>query len=221
MSCRRDARRCRPRDARERRDELMERIRGACAEGRQAYWVCTLIEEATKSSRRRRRHLRGAVEALPELRIGLVHGRMKPTRSGTMRRSSGASIDAAGRDHRDRGRRRRAQCRADDHRERRAPRPRAVAPVARPRGSRQRREQLRAAVPVAAVAIARQRSKTMRQTHDGFVIAEKDLELRGPGELLGTRQTGLAVPRGRPRPRCRPVAAGAGSGGRDAALACG
>jgi len=41
-------------------------------------------------------------------------------------------------------------------------------------------------------ALARQRLETMRQTHDGFVIAEKDLELRGPGELLGTRQTGLA-----------------------------
>jgi ATP-dependent DNA helicase RecG len=41
-------------------------------------------------------------------------------------------------------------------------------------------------------ALARERLETMRQTHDGFVIAEKDLELRGPGELLGTRQTGLA-----------------------------
>ena len=41
-------------------------------------------------------------------------------------------------------------------------------------------------------AMARQRLETMRQTSDGFVIAEKDLELRGPGELLGTRQTGLA-----------------------------
>jgi ATP-dependent DNA helicase RecG len=40
--------------------------------------------------------------------------------------------------------------------------------------------------------LAKQRLETMRQTHDGFVIAEKDLELRGPGELLGTRQTGLA-----------------------------
>ena len=42
-------------------------------------------------------------------------------------------------------------------------------------------------------ALARQRLETMRQTNDGFVIAEKDLELRGPGELLGTRQTGLAA----------------------------
>src|SRR5690606_5741447 len=42
-------------------------------------------------------------------------------------------------------------------------------------------------------AMARQRLETMRQTSDGFVIAEKDLELRGPGELLGTRQTGLAA----------------------------
>ena len=42
-------------------------------------------------------------------------------------------------------------------------------------------------------ALARQRLETMRETHDGFVIAEKDLELRGPGELLGTRQTGLAA----------------------------
>src|SRR3546814_11882419 len=41
--------------------------------------------------------------------------------------------------------------------------------------------------------MARQRLETMRETNDGFVIAEKDLELRGPGELLGTRQTGLAM----------------------------
>jgi ATP-dependent DNA helicase RecG len=41
--------------------------------------------------------------------------------------------------------------------------------------------------------MAKARLATMRQTHDGFVIAEKDLELRGPGELLGTRQTGLAL----------------------------
>jgi ATP-dependent DNA helicase RecG len=42
-------------------------------------------------------------------------------------------------------------------------------------------------------ALARQRLETMRETNDGFVIAEKDLALRGPGELLGTRQTGLAA----------------------------
>ncbi len=41
--------------------------------------------------------------------------------------------------------------------------------------------------------MAKQRLATMRETNDGFVIAEKDLELRGPGELLGTRQTGLAT----------------------------
>ena len=69
-----------------RRDEVVERIRLACAEGRQVYWVCTLIEEsedarpAAHASRRRprRRPTRRLSLALPELRVGLLHGRMKP-----------------------------------------------------------------------------------------------------------------------------------------------
>jgi ATP-dependent DNA helicase RecG len=76
-----------------RRDELVERVRAACAEGRQAYWVCTLIEESDDAARRRPRshrpaRLRAAAQ-LPELRIGLVHGRMKAAqKQSTMRTRS-------------------------------------------------------------------------------------------------------------------------------------
>ena len=63
----------------ERRPELVERIRAACAEGRQAYWVCTLIDDSDEVDRAGRAdHVRDAVRAqLPDVRVGLVHGRMK------------------------------------------------------------------------------------------------------------------------------------------------
>ncbi len=70
----------------ERRGELVERIRHACAEGRQAYWVCTLIEESeTLQAQAAEVTCEELQAALPELRIGLLHGRMKPAdKSATM-----------------------------------------------------------------------------------------------------------------------------------------
>ncbi|MDH5822904.1 ATP-dependent DNA helicase RecG [Luteimonas sp. RD2P54] len=192
----------------ERRPELIERIRGACAEGRQAYWVCTLIDEdATRPSPATRGGPPGDVvaqaaqstfealgKALPELRVGLVHGRMKPAdKQLAMRRFKEGGIDLlvattvieVGVD---------------------VPNASLMIIENAERLGLSQLHQLRGRVGRGSAAsscvllyqpplsqMARQRLATMRATGDGFVIAQKDLELRGPGELLGTRQTGLAA----------------------------
>ena len=179
----------------ERRPELVERIRAACAEGRQAYWVCTLIEDSDEVVAQAAQGTYEALSAqLPELRIGLVHGRMKPgEKQQTMRAFKAGDIDLlvattvieVGVD---------------------VPNASLMIVENAERLGLAQLHQLRGRVGRGAAAsncvllyqaplslMARQRLATMRETNDGFVIAEKDLELRGPGELLGTRQTGLAV----------------------------
>jgi len=177
----------------ERRPELVERIRAACAEGRQAYWVCTLIDDSDEVVAQA---AQGTYEALsvqlPELRVGLVHGRMKQTdKQQTMRAFKAGDIDLlvattvieVGVD---------------------VPNASLMIVENAERLGLAQLHQLRGRVGRGAAAsncvllyqaplslMARQRLATMRETSDGFVIAEKDLELRGPGELLGTRQTGL------------------------------
>jgi ATP-dependent DNA helicase RecG len=154
----------------ERRPELVERIRSACAEGRQAYWVCTLIDDSDEVVAQAAQSTHEALsKALPQLRVGLVHGRMKAAqKQDTMRAFKDGALDLL------------------------------VATTVIEVG---------VDVPNASLMIVenaerlglsqlhqlRGRVETMRETNDGFVIAEKDLELRGPGELLGTRQTGLAT----------------------------
>jgi ATP-dependent DNA helicase RecG len=90
---------------------VIERMRAACAEGRQAYWVCTLIEESDEAGGAGRAEpRREARRALPELRVGLVHGRMKAARKeATMAAFKAGETRPAGGDHGDRGRRGRAQ----------------------------------------------------------------------------------------------------------------
>ena len=193
----------------ERRAELIERIRAACAEGRQAYWVCTLIDEETdkpslgsagSASARMPVEAQSAIALhaslaaqLPELRVGLVHGRMKPAeKQATMRAFKNAALDVlvattvieVGVDVP------RASLMLIENAERLG-----LAQLHQLRGRVGRGVEASTCVllyqpPLSAMA--RQRIDTMRRTTDGFVIAQKDLELRGPGELLGTRQTGLA-----------------------------
>jgi len=91
----------------------------------------------------------------------------------------------------DRGRRRRAEREPDGDRERRAHGPRTAAPAARPRRPRHGREHLRAALCPTPHPLARERLASCADTNDGFEVSRRDLELRGPGELLRTRQTGL------------------------------
>jgi ATP-dependent DNA helicase RecG len=179
----------------ERRPELVERIRNACAEGRQAYWVCTLIDDSDEVVAQAAQSTFEALSAaLPELRIGLVHGRMKPAvKQATMRAFKDGALDLlvattvieVGVDVAN------ASLMIVENAERLG-----LAQLHQLRGRVGRGSAASSCVllyqsPLSL--LARQRLETMRQTHDGFVIAEKDLELRGPGELLGTRQTGLAA----------------------------
>jgi len=178
----------------ERRPELVERIRVACAEGRQAYWVCTLIDESDEVIATAAQATYEALSAqLPGLRVGLVHGRMKATeKQAAMRAFKHGEIDLlvattvieVGVDVPN------ASLMIIENAERLG-----LAQLHQLRGRVGRGSAASSCVlmyqpPLSAMA--RQRLETMRQTSDGFVIAEKDLELRGPGELLGTRQTGLA-----------------------------
>jgi ATP-dependent DNA helicase RecG len=179
----------------ERRPELVERIRAACAEGRQAYWVCTLIDDSDEVVAQAAQTTYEQLSAsLPELRIALVHGRMKAAeKQATMRAFKQGDVDLlvattvieVGVD---------------------VPNASLMIIENAERLGLAQLHQLRGRVGRGATAsncvllyqpplsmMARHRLATMRQTNDGFVIAEKDLELRGPGELLGTRQTGLAT----------------------------
>jgi ATP-dependent DNA helicase RecG len=177
----------------ERRPELVERIRKACAERRQAYWVCTLIDDSDEVVAQAAQSTFEALSAaLPELRIGLVHGRMKAAdKQATMRAFKDGTLDLlvattvieVGVDVPN------ASLMIIENAERLG-----LAQLHQLRGRVGRGSAASSCVllyqPPLSL-LARQRLETMRETNDGFVIAEKDLQLRGPGELLGTRQTGL------------------------------
>ncbi|AEO43526.1 ATP-dependent DNA helicase RecG [Xanthomonas campestris pv. zingibericola] len=192
----------------ERRPELVERIRAACAEGRQAYWVCTLIEESEEPEKGAQGQQGGPprIEAqaaevtfealsaqLPGVRVALVHGRMKPAekqkamldfKQGRSDLLVATTVIEVGVDVPN------ASLMIIENAERLG-----LAQLHQLRGRVGRGAAASSCVLLYQAPLsmmARQRLETMRQTNDGFVIAEKDLELRGPGELLGTRQTGLA-----------------------------
>ncbi|NJC48809.1 UNVERIFIED_ORG: ATP-dependent DNA helicase RecG [Xanthomonas campestris] len=190
----------------ERRPDLVERIRAACAEGRQAYWVCTLIEESEEPGkgappggppRIEAQAAEATFEALsaqlPGVRVALVHGRMKAAekqkamldfKQGLTDLLVATTVIEVGVDVPN------ASLMIIENAERLG-----LAQLHQLRGRVGRGAAASSCVLLYQAPLsmmARQRLETMRQTNDGFVIAEKDLELRGPGELLGTRQTGLA-----------------------------
>lgn len=176
-----------------RRDEVVERVRRACGEGRQAYWVCTLIEESEalqcQAAEVTAQTLR---DALPELRIGLVHGRMKAAEKGqVMAQFKAAELDLlvattvieVGVDVPN------ASLMIIENPERLG-----LAQLHQLRGRVGRGSVESYCVLMYHAPLSRQgreRLAVMRESTDGFRIAEKDLELRGPGEVLGTRQTGM------------------------------
>ena len=179
----------------ERRPDLVERIRGACAQGRQVYWVCTLIDESDEITAQAAQTTFDELTAqLPGVRVGFVHGRMKPAdKQSAMRAFKDCAIDLlvattvieVGVDVPN------ASLMIVENAERLG-----LAQLHQLRGRVGRGSAASSCVLLYRAPLsqlARQRLETMRETSDGFVIAEKDLELRGPGELLGTRQTGLAV----------------------------
>jgi len=178
----------------DRREAVIQRVGAACLAGRQAYWVCTAIEESDFLDLEAAEATKDAIgEALPEVRIGLVHGRMKATekaevmakfKSGAIQLLVATTVIEVGVDVPN------ASLMIIDNAERLG-----LAQL----------HQLRGRVGRGAVEshclllyrqplseTARERLQVMQQTHDGFVIAEADLRIRGPGELLGTRQTGMA-----------------------------
>jgi ATP-dependent DNA helicase RecG len=176
-----------------RRFEVVERVRAACAEGRQAYWVCTLIEESEELTCQAAESTYEELgSALGELRVGLIHGRMKPAekaeimaefKAGNLQLLVATTVIEVGVDVPN------ASLMIIENPERLG-----LAQLHQLRGGVGRGPAVTNCVllsPPPLSQIGRERLGIMRETNDGFIIAEKDLELRGPGEMLGTRQTGL------------------------------
>jgi ATP-dependent DNA helicase RecG len=177
----------------ERRDDIISRINHICSEGRQVYWVCTLIEESeTLQCETAIETADTLKEKLDSVNVSLIHGRMKTNEKESIMQAfkegkidllvattvievgvdvpnaSLMIIDNAERFglsqlHQLRGRVGRGEIKSD-----------CILMYQSPLGD-----------------LARQRLEIMRTSSDGFIIAEKDLELRGPGEVLGTRQAGI------------------------------
>ncbi len=176
-----------------RRSEVVERVRAACREGRQVYWVCTLIEESEElTCQAAETSFSELSAALPEVRVGLIHGRMKPTekaavmdefKQGRLQLLVATTVIEVGVDVPN------ASLMIIENPERLG-----LAQLHQLRGRVGRGSAISHCVLLYQAPLSqlgRERLAIMRETTDGFVIAEKDLELRGPGEMLGTRQTGL------------------------------
>ena len=179
-----------------RRSDVIERIRQGCVnDGRQAYWVCTLIEESEVLQCQAAEDTALLLqEQLPELKVGLVHGRMKAIekqevmdcfKAGELHLLIATTVIEVGVD---------------------VPNSSLMVIENPERLGLAQLHQLRGRVGRGSVAsfcvllykaplskTATKRLAVLRESNDGFVIAEKDLEIRGAGELLGTRQTGLAL----------------------------
>jgi ATP-dependent DNA helicase RecG len=176
-----------------RRSDVVMRIRDACRQKRQAYWVCPLIEESELlNAQAAEQTVTALTEALPDLRIGLVHGRMSSVqKDAVMSEFKANSIDLlvattvieVGVD---------------------VPNASLMVIENAERLGLSQLHQLRGRVGRGSIEstcvllykpplneIARERLGVLRDTNDGFEVARRDLELRGPGELLGTKQTGL------------------------------
>ncbi len=177
----------------DKRERLIERIRVALKDGRQAYWVCPLIAESEQLEAEAAETTSETLKAqLPDFRIGLIHGRMKPAEkqevmsefvSGRIRLLVATTVIEVGVDVPN------ASLMIIENAERLG-----LSQLHQLRGRVGRGSDQSACVllykpPLGEIAKAR--LEVMRSTTDGFVIAEKDLELRGPGEVLGTRQTGM------------------------------
>jgi len=178
----------------EKRQPVIDRLRTAITNGRQVYWVCTLIEDSEKlqcmAAIATSQHLQ---EQLPNVRVGLVHGRMKAVEKElAMSRFKHGDIDLlvattvieVGVDVPN------ASLMIIENAERLGLSQLHQLRGRVGRGSVQAHCLLLYQSPLSAMAL--ERLGVMRSTCDGFVIAEKDLQLRGAGEVLGTRQTGYS-----------------------------
>jgi ATP-dependent DNA helicase RecG len=178
-----------------RRPEIVERIRRGCAEGRQAYWVCPLIEESEKLELQTAVALHAELtQALPELAVGLLHGRMKVDdkaavmaafAAGTVQLLVATTVIEVGVDVPN------ASLMVIEHSERFG-----LAQLHQLRGRVGRGAEesvcyLLFEEPLGEVAKAR--LKVIYESNDGFEIARADLAIRGPGEILGARQSGVPM----------------------------
>ncbi|MGJ8693082.1 MAG: ATP-dependent DNA helicase RecG [Thalassotalea sp.] len=178
-----------------RRDDVIARIKkGAVDDARQTYWVCTLIEESEVLQCQAAEDTATYLHAqLPELNIGLVHGRMKANdkqqvmeafKNGELHLLVATTVIEVGVD---------------------VPNASLMVIENPERLGLAQLHQLRGRVGRGSIAshcvlmykcplskTATKRLAVLRDSNDGFVIAQKDLEIRGPGEMLGTKQTGLA-----------------------------
>lgn len=177
-----------------RRGEVVAGVEKAIAAGRQVYWVCTLIEESESlQAEAAEDAVAMLTELLPDRRIGLVHGRMKSREKDTiMQQFKARKLDAlvattvieVGVDVPN------ASLMIIENAERLGLSQLHQLRGRVGRGSAQSSCVLLYQAPLSQNA--KERISIMRKTNDGFVIAQKDLEIRGAGEVLGTRQTGLA-----------------------------
>ena len=178
-----------------RRGDVIERVREACTQkGRQAYWVCTLIDESEVLQCQAAEDAAVILStALPELKIGLVHGRLKAAekqqvmgafKAGDLDLLVATTVIEVGVD---------------------VPNASLMIIENPERLGLAQLHQLRGRVGRGAIEshcvlmyqsplskTATQRLGVLRESNDGFYIAQRDLEIRGPGELMGTRQTGMA-----------------------------
>ena len=178
-----------------RRDAVLARVRAACGKGRQAYWICTLVEESEKLQCQAAEETAARLrEALPELQVGLVHGRhgvrekaavMRAFRAGELSLLVATTVVEVGVDVP------RASLMVIENPERLGLSQLHQLRGRIGRGSEKSHCVLLYGEPLPEHGQAWARLQTIRNNHDGFAIAERDLELRGPGELLGTRQTGI------------------------------
>ncbi|MFS1413907.1 ATP-dependent DNA helicase RecG [Vibrio sp. 10N.286.49.C2] len=177
------------------RDAIIERVKNACLnEGKQAYWVCTLIDESEVLEAQAAADTAEELQRqLPEIKVGLVHGRMKPAEKQAVMKQFkdnelhllvATTVIEVGVD---------------------VPNSSLMIIENPERLGLAQLHQLRGRVGRGTVAshcvllyhsplskTAQKRLGVLRESNDGFVIAQRDLEIRGPGELLGTKQTGLA-----------------------------
>ena len=177
----------------DKRPSVIERVKNACTKGQQAYWVCPLIDESESikadAATDRYEYLKKIIKPL---KIGLVHGRQKQAeKEKTMRLFKEAKIDLlvattvieVGVNIPN------ASLMIIENAERMGLTQLHQLRGRVGRGNQQSHCILLYKKPLGSLAY--DRLSILRETNDGFIIAQKDLELRGPGELLGTKQTGL------------------------------
>ncbi len=181
--------------ANQRRRQVFERVNAACRSGAQAYWVCTLIEESESLQAKAAEELLEELQKnLPQLNIGLIHGRLKTQqkteviqafRNNQLHVLVATTVIEVGVDIPN------ANVMVIENPERLG-----LAQLHQLRGrvGRGAKESFCVLLYESPLGqIAKQRLGVMRDSNDGFVIAEKDLEIRGPGEVMGTRQAGAAL----------------------------